>query len=574
MLHGSSLCAWLYTLVLSLLNGVVGGGLVALCYKSFSTPTHEIGIVLRMCLVTGIVMVVFVFFWIIFIFSTWLASGQVTQECQSKKEKGITSRSSSRVTSLLGLFSLIMLTISIMVDLSMTGLMWWTSHQLGDQYQVREDCFCERGTGQSGRGMRDIFRINCPLVEGFVCEAVFGAVEVTMHSVTVSTTECQRLDGSQQDPACLEYLTFWNLFKVLRIVLPLLALVKLPVLLGNCSRWLCKEDKQKYKSSQGKFATDSVSWIGLDVWISPLRLVDPVQFYSDICAPVDSGALGERLGPIGQEHDDQGSLPSKPAMIGNSMVITSATKTSQTHPPSTRHGQVPPCSTVQKEFQTDDGMTNDDSPPDIEKHTISTPKHPRLKTPRFDLSKVVKPDHLHGSPEAEAPNSRLFVNPAMIAHKRLSSFSSAQDFKIPPPPPLPKPNLSELQSHTSLHPPPPFSRSTATLPRPVHISSSDANPNLPSQSLVNPRIFNQLSPPSTPTVQLASDYSSDYDNSDSVQSASSIVRLQPKNSHSIKSSPKWQGSNIPLQLVSPSIREISQKARKGPSSAVDWTKLP
>jgi flagellar biosynthesis component FlhA len=127
MLRGSSLCAWLYTLVLSLLNGVVGGGLVALCYKSFSTPTHEIGIVLRMCLVTGIVMVVFVFFWIIFIFCTWMVSGQVTQECQSKKEKGTTRRSSSQVTSLLGLLSLILLTISIMVDLSMTGLMWWTT---------------------------------------------------------------------------------------------------------------------------------------------------------------------------------------------------------------------------------------------------------------------------------------------------------------------------------------------------------------------------------------------------------------------------------------------------------------
>jgi len=570
MLHGSSLCAWLYTLALSLLNGVVGGGLVALCYKSFSTPTHEIGIVLRMCLVTGIVMVVFVFFWIIFIFSTWMGSGQVTQECQSKKEMGTTSRLSSRVTSLLGLLSLIMLMLSIMVDLSMTGLMWWTSHHLGDQYQVRGDCFCERSTRQSVRGMRDIFSINCPSVEGFMCEAVFGAVKVTMHSVTVSTTECQRLDGSQQDPACLEYLTFWNLFKVLRIMLPLLALVKLPVLLGNCSRWLCKEHKQKYKSSQGKFATDSVSWIGLDVLISPLRLVDPVQFYSDICAPVSAGALGERLGPIGQENDDDGSLPSKPAMTGNSRLITSARKTSQAYLPAT----VPPCSTVQKEFQTSDGMTIDDSPPDIEKHTISTPKHPRLKTPRFDLSKVVKPDHLHRSPETAVPNTRLFVNPDVIPHKRLSSFSASQDFKIPPPPPLPKPNLSELQSHASHHPPPPFSRSTATLPRPVHISSSDAYTSHPHQSLLEPRISNQLSPPPTPTVQLASDYSSDYDNSDSVQSASSIVRLQPHHSHSVRSSPKWQGSNIPLQLVSPSIREISQKARKGPSSTVDWTKLP
>ena len=87
MLRGSSLCAWLYTLVLSLLNGVVGGGLIALCYKSFSTPTHEIGIVLRMCLVAGTGMVVFVFFWIIFIFCTWRASGQITQSARVGKNR-------------------------------------------------------------------------------------------------------------------------------------------------------------------------------------------------------------------------------------------------------------------------------------------------------------------------------------------------------------------------------------------------------------------------------------------------------------------------------------------------------
>ena len=169
MLRGSSLCAWLYTLVLSLLNGVVGGGLIALCYKSFSTPTHEIGIVLRMCLVAGTGMVVFVFFWIIFIFCTWRASGQITQECQSRKEQTSTSRSSSRLTSLLGLLCLVLLTVSIMVDLSVTGLMWWTSHQLSDQYKVRGDCFCQRGTGtgQVGREVRDIFNVNCPVVEGF-----------------------------------------------------------------------------------------------------------------------------------------------------------------------------------------------------------------------------------------------------------------------------------------------------------------------------------------------------------------------------------------------------------------------
>ena len=93
-------------------------------------------------------------------------------------------------------------------------------------------------------------------------------------------------------------------------MLPALAALKLPVLIVNCNMWFCKEKKQKL--SHGKFATDSVSWIGLDVLLSPLRLVDPVNFYSNMCTPVENQPpLGERLAPIGQEHDNEvASLPS------------------------------------------------------------------------------------------------------------------------------------------------------------------------------------------------------------------------------------------------------------------------
>jgi hypothetical protein len=122
--------------------------------------------------------------------------------------------------------------------------------------------------------------------------------------------------------------------------------------------------------------------------------------------------LGERLGPIGQEHDNEGSLPSKPTAIGNSMVVANTTNASQFIPHvRVVNGPVPPSSLVHEESQSSqDGMTNDDSPPDIEEHTISTPKHPRLKTPSFDLSKVVKPVYLNTSPEAKVPQTRLYLN--------------------------------------------------------------------------------------------------------------------------------------------------------------------
>jgi hypothetical protein len=297
----------------------------------------------------------------------------------------------------------------------------------------------------------------------------------------------------------------------LRIVLPVLALVKLPVLLVNCSRWLGKEEK--YKSSHGKFAADSISWIGLDILVSPLKLVDPVQFYSNMCAPVDQPPLGERHAPVGQEDDSEGNLPHKHKMIHNSIVIAKTLNPCSNHPSMTVvHCPVPPYGTLtlHEESQTSQaGMTKNDSPPDIEEHTISTPKHPRLKTPSFDLSKVIKPVFFNTSMEEEVPTSNLNLKPEAIRSTRLSSFSSPHNSKAPPPPPLPKPQLVT----NARHPPPPFSRSATTLPRPVRLISTVSNSTIPGQ----------MSYPPTPTVQLVLD-PHDSDTSGSVQSVTPIIR--------------------------------------------------
>ena len=131
MVEGSSLSAWFFIIILALLNGVVGGGLAALCYKSFSTPTHEVGIVLRLCLVAGTVMLAFVILLILFIFCTWRYSGQITQEIKGQKEK-VSKQTIGKVTKFLGLITLIVLFFSILLDLSVVGMLWWTMATIHD----------------------------------------------------------------------------------------------------------------------------------------------------------------------------------------------------------------------------------------------------------------------------------------------------------------------------------------------------------------------------------------------------------------------------------------------------------
>jgi len=529
MLRGSSLCAWLYTLVLVLLNGVVGGGLTALCYNSLATNNHQIGIVLKLCLGAGIVMLAFVLSWVLFIYWTWrTGSGQSSRDdCKGGKQNLVRSNTMAPI---LGMLSLIMLTISIMMDLSVTGVLWWTSHQLSATYEVIGNCFCVVGKDASKHVLNSM-DVHCPEVEGFECSVVYDSVVVPIGSLKVFTKQCQGLAGGPQDPVCMEYTAFWNLFKVLRLVLPVLALVKLPVLLGNCSRWMCKENKMG--QSQGKFATDSVSWIGLEVLVSPLKMVDPVQFYSDICAPLEH-PLGERLGPVGQEHEKEGNLQAKTRVVQRNKVLGVELSSNKT----TLKLKSPAPLFVESSSKD---RTIKDSPPDTGRHTFSTPKHPRMKTPSFDLSKVVKPTQLDTSVDTDVPDCRIKLKSTGTRVYRLSSFSSTHDVQIPP---LLKPGLSEFQSPS--HPPPPFTRSATTLPKPVRINS-DVVP---------------LSPPPTPSCT-SQDMTEDHP-SEISQSSISISRLCSQNMHSVQSS----------HPVFHSVREISEKSKNRSNSAVDWTKLP
>ena len=387
-------------------------------------------------------------------------SHYIAEECRRTKEHTAIAKTevylnNRSATTLFGLLSLGLLGICIILEMGGTGLVWWSSQQLGSLYQVVGDCFCFKVSGQTTSTKKNVYNVECPVVEDLVCESVYNTVStVTKHMFTM-TRECQRLDGIQQDPTCLE----WHLFKVLRILMPVLALIKLPVLLLNCNRWLCwlcKEEKQNYQASQGKFSADFVSWIGQDVLLSPL-----LQFYSNMCTPLENQTLlGERLGPVGQEADkDLPHLPPKAAALSSSNYIPKTASPCRYNPPLTAvHCPVPPFLTDHEaSCSSKTSITKDDSPPDIEDHTISTPIHPRLRTPSFDLSKVVKPAYHNTSIETNVPTSRLNLKPqAALPSSIVFSFRSA-------PPPLPLPDMSKLCSD-GLHLPPPFFRSKHTLP--------------------------------------------------------------------------------------------------------------
>ena len=525
MVEGSSLCAWFFTLVLALLNGVVGGGLVAVCYKRFPTPTYEVGIVLRLCLAAGAVMLAFVFLLLIFVFCSWRYSSKISQESKGKEGK-VSLESIGTITKILGQITLILLFISILLDLSVVGMLWWTSHQLGEKYQVFGNCFCLKNAGVFSLEVKNL-NIECPHVPGYLCTAVFDSVMVTIGSMSLSIKECQSLSGGPLDSACVEYLAFWNMFKVLRILLLVLVIVKLPVLLGNCSRRVCKDnDNQK----QGKFATDSVSWVGLEFLISPLKMVDPVKFYSNICAPIDTRPpLGERLGPVGQEHGGEDSLTIQTSLGNAKSKIASNGRSA---PPYQSVKKLPLC-------EIEDAVFQDDSPPDPRKPTFSTPKHPKMETPTFDLSKVVKPSHMDTS-NTEVPARRLKLNKVGGNRMyRLSSFSTPEGAKTPSR--LPEDCLHGFQS-PSYHPPPPFSRTCTTFPKPIRRNSSLA----------------LQSPPLTPISLI-----------DRSLPSTTVSRQQPYGVPLLKS----QESPNPLQF-SHSTSEISQKARDKAKSAVNWTKLP
>ena len=498
--------------------------------------------------------------------SKWTDSKPSSKSQQAQSRQSKKSTSVPCCLSLVGILGLSMLLLSVLLELSLTCLLWWNSHQLGLQHQVRANCFCTVGEQSSTRAV-GILDIDCPQFENLSCTAVYQAVPVQMREgLVMSTRQCQRVDGRGLQSDCLHFLVFWSWFKVWRIVLPVVILMKLPLLVLCCCSWLSAIGRKKVQGQQqvsshpGQYntATNSAA-LGSQLFNHSPLPVDPVKFYGNMCAAVDDRYAQEK--PIVREHvqvKEMTSLTSKPATLRSTAAM--ARYISNIHapapcspPPLTAVAcPVPPVG-IYEEVSV--GLTRDDSPPDIQDHIISTPikSDKSIKTPQFDLSKVIKPlsrgltsDNKSAScntsrqvdTRTKVPysNSELKQNKENVPTHfdfELQTFPqySHQDYiqspgLIPPPPPMRKSSVggwARSPIPPSLLPPPKPTRSSSI--------SSPLFPFQPSKSSVAkplpPHIQENRSPTNTPVQVVVDDASEcDYDSSTcgSTHSTAPIVR--------------------------------------------------
>ena len=86
-----------------------------------------------------------------------------------------------------------LLILSVLLEISLTGLLWWTSHQLGLQYRVLDNRFCVVEENEhSNDDVVDMFGLNCPQLDGLTCPAVYRAIPVQMgEGMVMDTIKCQ-----------------------------------------------------------------------------------------------------------------------------------------------------------------------------------------------------------------------------------------------------------------------------------------------------------------------------------------------------------------------------------------------
>ena len=192
----------------------------------------------------------------------------------------------------------------------------------------------------------------------------------------------------------------------MRIVLPLLAVFKLPFLILNCSKLEIGQDESK---CLGNFAADSKSWLGTEKILSPFKLVT-----SDLDKPSSmklksSPYFGTRLAPLGEETDS---------------VITSSTLISKANHKNNIVGlfanqnnldRSPLRQPAGESGEYEDVFEHDpESPVPSHQNTMSTPVRQGLRTPSFDLSKVTRPAYTNRSlmeihpPPSSAPPASTF----------------------------------------------------------------------------------------------------------------------------------------------------------------------
>ena len=335
----------------------------------------------------------------------------------------------------------------------------------------------------------------------------------------------------KQDQDCLKYSEFWFLFKILRILFPLLAVLKLPFLIFNCTKSV--EDDQ-YRES---FEEDSKSWMDAEKFKSPIKLT------SSFPKMKDSPYFGRRLAPLGEEKDTVVSTLKKKGREKRNIIGVFAAQTCDKANSGKEHE-------VNKKDENDfDSVFESDlSNPSSLHNTISTPIHEGLKTPSFDLSKVPKLVYHNNHRRHNLSMDGNDVNSAPLSAPPVSTFRST--FPAVLREQLVKVNTNKITdngdgsmkkpkfvfSAAYHHPLAPVNYSGPVTDRTRHES-------LPEQSLAPP-----------PVVQ----------------------GLKETRFSSISRSSGKKAVPSSLAAVTPSIDEISRRARSKSvtSSQIDWKKLP
>ena len=358
-------------------------------------------------LASGIALLLLVAVWATLSVISCRISKYFSLKCKSQQQPNFQQSSTfSSILSLMWMLFLLLLVLSIILEISLTGMLWWTSHQLGMQYRILGNCFCMlEMQGHTNEEVVDMLGLSCPQLDGLICPAVYRAIPVQMGGgLVMSTRQCQKVDGRGLRDDCLLYASFWSWFKIWRILLPTLILVQLPITIFCCFSFVSNMTKKKVEEQPIISYNTESNTVTLDSF-PPLpspKQIDPVEFYNNICASLDPKDMQEPIEVIEKERcQELPSLASKPATLRATAAMARYPSIAQvpifcSSSITPVQCPVPPPHQNPKRImdeKSENCLSQDDSPPNIQEHIISTPieSEKTTMTPQFDLSKVLKP---------------------------------------------------------------------------------------------------------------------------------------------------------------------------------------
>ena len=213
----------------------------------------------------------------------------------------------------------------------------------------------------------------------------------------------------------MNFTDFWFLFKMLRLVLPILAVMKLPFLLMNCLEVLSNNIEQNLCDDQEFHAAELRS---------PLSLMSP-RTRAKAGKVSSSPYFGLRLAPLGEEEEARQS-----SLINNGLNIP-VKKGNIVGFLARQESASPPLAEDDLVNDTDSVFKSNSPHSSIQDCVISTPIQRGMKSPSFDLSKVIRPvfpsvgsEEYSYRPPPPVAAAAASGNPSLTASIPTSTFKS------------------------------------------------------------------------------------------------------------------------------------------------------